>query len=292
MYANILPVLCCPKCGAGFKLTESRTEQEEIVEGKIVCENGHAFSIHEGILDFQSQEKNTFNTWKDYIDEDGYDAFGEKLETQKTDSQRKIEKDFLDGIVEEVSKLKAGFLLDVASGRGVLLRELLKHANENVDIISTDLSFHVLKHDRIRLGQVNPHVRVNYIACDATNLPLRDCSMDMACTYAGLTNMADLMEKGIRDAARVLKDDAPLINSSVYMDENAEGAKRAAKFLAENHMEGAEKIFIRNELLAIHKAYFSTVREKIIYEGIAEAVEGDLIPCDGEWFANVILIAR
>lgn len=292
MYANILPVLCCPECGAGFKLTESRTEMNEIVAGKIVCENGHAFSIHEGILDFQSQEQNTFNSWSEYIDEDGYDAFGEKLEAQKTDRQRKIEKDFLDSIVEEAVRLKAGFLLDVASGRGVLLRELLKHTNENVNIISADLSFQVLKHDRIRLGQANPHIKVNYIACDATNLPFRDRSIDMACTYVGFTNMADLMEKGIRDAARVLKDDAPLINSSVYMDENAEGAKRMAKSLAENHMEGAEKIFIRNELLAIHKAYFRTVREKIVYEGIAEAVEGDLIPCGGEWFANVVLIAR
>ena len=28
------------------------------------------------------------------------------------------------------------------------------------------------------------------------------------------------------------------------------------------------------------------------YEGIAEAVEGDLIPCGGDWFANVVLIAE
>ena len=27
-------------------------------------------------------------------------------------------------------------------------------------------------------------------------------------------------------------------------------------------------------------------------EGIAEAVEGDLIPCGGEWFANALLIAE
>ena len=275
MYANILPI-CCPQCGAGFRLTESRMEQDEIVEGKIVCGNGHAFSIREGILDFQSQEQDALNTWTEYIDKDGYDAFDQKLEAQKSDSQRKIEKDFLDGIVEEAAKLKSGFLVDVASGRGVLLRGLLKNT----------------RYDRIRFRQINPHVKVNYIACDATNLPLRERSIDMACTYVGFTNMADLMEKGIRDAARVLKDDAPLINSSVYMDENAEGAKRAAKFLAENHMEGGEKTYIRNELLAIHKAYFSTVHEKIIYEGIAEDVEGDLIPCSGEWFANVVLIAR
>ena len=207
-------------------------------------------------------------------------------------NQLKLEKDFLDSIVEEVRKLKSGFLLDIASGRGMLLRELLKNMDADVTVTSTDLSFQILKHDRIKLRQVNPHVKVNYIACDATNLPIRDNSMDMACTYAGFTNMANLMESGIRDTARVLKANAPLINSSVYMDENAEGAKKAARYFAENHMEGAEKIYLRNELLAIHKKYFSTVRERIIYEGIAEAVEGDLIPCGGEWFANVVLIAE
>ncbi|HBA48720.1 MAG TPA: hypothetical protein DCZ91_13165 [Lachnospiraceae bacterium] len=207
-------------------------------------------------------------------------------------NQKKLEKDFLDSIVEEVRKLKSGFLLDIASGRGMLLRELLKDIDADVTVISTDLSFQILKHDRNKLRQINPYVKVNYIACDATNLPIRDCSMDTACTYAGFTNMANLMESGIRDTARVLKANAPLINSAVYMDENAEGAKKTAHFFAENHMEGAEKIYLRNELLAIHKKYFNTVRERIIYEGIAEAVEGDLIPCGGDWFANVVLIAE
>ena len=104
--------------------------------------------------------------------------------------------------------------------------------------------------------------------------------------------MMNLMENGIRDTARVLKEHAPLINSTVYMDENADGAKKVAEYLMENHMEGAEKIYIRDELQAIHKKYFQTVREKIIYEGIAETVEEDLIPCTGEWFANVVLIAE
>ena len=292
MYTNILSVLRCPHCGGEFELTAAGKEGEEILEGKIACGKGHVFYIRQGILDFQSQEQENLNSWSEYIGEEGYDDLGQKIEARKTEKQKKIDRDFLDAIVGEAAKLKSGFLLDVASGRGILLGELVKTVSADVNLISTDLSFRVLTFDRAALKRTAPQVKVNYIACDATNLPVRDGSVDMVCTYAGFTNMMDLMEKGIREAARVLKDDAPLINSSVYMDENAEGAKRAAKFLAENHMEGGEKTYIRNELLAIHKAYFSTVREKIIYEGIAESVEGDLIPCPGEWFANVVLIAR
>ena len=292
MYTNILPILRCPHCGARFSLTESKKEGEEIIEGKIACEKGHTFYIHEGILDFQSQEQENFNSWTEYFKEETDVDFDDEFDEHKTDNQRKIERDFIDGIVEEAVKLKAGFLLDVATGRGLLLRELLKNVDDNVEIISADLSFQVLWRDRIKFREINPHIKVNYIACDATNLPILDHSIDMACTYVGFTNMANLMENGIRDTARILKDHAQLINSTVYMDENADGAKKIAGYLLENHMEEAKKTYIRSELLAIHKKYFRNVREKIIYEGIAETVEGDLIPCTGEWFANVVLIAE
>ncbi len=292
MYTNILTVLRCPHCGAEFQLMESKREDDEIIEGKIVCEKGHAFYIHDGILDFQSQEQEIFNSWSEFDKDERYAELDRKIDENKTENQRKIENDFINAIAREVKNLRTGFLLDVASGRGLLLRELLKNAGPDVDIISVDLSFHILKQDRLKFRESHPHARVNYIVCDATRLPIQDNSIDMACTFVGFTNMVNLMENGIQDAARVLKDNSPLINSSVYMDENADGAKRAAKYLAENHMKGAEKIYIRNELLAIHKKYFKTVREKIIYEGIAEAVDGDLFPCAGEWFANAVLIAE
>ena len=292
MYTNILTVLRCPHCGAEFQLMESKREDDEIIEGKIVCEKGHAFYIHDGILDFQSQEQEIFNSWSEFDKDERYAELDRKIDENKTENQRKIENDFINAIAREVKNLRTGFLLDVASGRGLLLRELLKNAGPDVDIISVDLSFHILKQDRLKFRESYPHARVNYIVCDATRLPIQDNSIDMACTFVGFTNMVNLMENGIQDVARVLKDNAPLINSSVYMDENADGAKRVAKYLAENHMEGAEKIYIRSELLAIHKKYFKTVREKIIYEGIAEAVDVDLIPCVGEWFANAVLIAE
>ena len=292
MYTNIMPILRCPHCGTGLDLAEGQIENEEVVEGKIICKMGHVFSIHEGILDFNSQEQEGLNSWNEYYKEESYDDFDRELDAHDTETQRKNKKDFLDGIVEEAKKLNHGYLLDVASGRGLLLRELLKNVDSSVSIVSTDLSFQVLKYNRIKLKKSNPFIRVNYIACDATKLPIVDNSIDMVCTFVGFANMMNLMEDGIKDAARVLKTGAPLINSTVYMNENADGAQRVTRFLKENDMAGAEKMFIRNELITIHKKYFKTIREKIIFEGIAENVEVDLIPCAGEWFANVVIIAQ
>lgn len=46
---NILPVLRCPQCGTTLELTESKKDGEEIIEGKVVCEKGHCYSIRQGI---------------------------------------------------------------------------------------------------------------------------------------------------------------------------------------------------------------------------------------------------
>lgn len=292
MYTNIMSILRCPHCGTKFDLVESQTENEEVIEGKIVCKKGHIFSVHEGILDFNSQEQENLNSWNEYYQEENYDDFDRELDAHDTETQRKNKRDFLAGIVEEAKNLVSGYLLDVASGRGLLLRELLKNMDASVSVISADLSFQVLKYDRIKLKESCPNIRVNYIACDAASLPIENNSIDMVCTFVGFANMMDLMEDGIKEAARVLKPGAPLINSTVYMDENAEGAQHVIRFLKENDMAGAEKMFIRRELLTIHKKYFKTVHEKIVYEGIAENVEVDLIPCTGEWFANAVIIAQ
>ncbi|MBD5460930.1 MAG: methyltransferase domain-containing protein, partial [Lachnospiraceae bacterium] len=164
---------------------ESKRDGDEIMEGKIVCEKGHNFYVHDGILDFQSQEQEIFNSWSKYDKDENLAELNRQIDAGKTDSQRKIENDFVSAIVREANVLRKGFLLDVASGRGVLLRELLKNMAPDVDIISVDLSFHILKQDRLKFKKSYPHARVNYIACDATNLPIQDDSIDMACTFVG-----------------------------------------------------------------------------------------------------------
>ena len=99
----------------------------------------------------------------------------------------------------------------------------------------------------------------------------------LRCPHCGaeLELVESRTEDGIKEAARVLKPGAPLVNSAVYMDETADGAQGVIRFLGENGMAGAEKMFIRRELLAVYGRYFPTVQEKIICEGTAEGAEAD-----------------
>ncbi len=292
MFKTIMPILRCPCCGESFILTEDKIEEGEILEGKITCKAGHSYHIREGIIDFASDEQEATNNWSEIYKEVDYEELDREIEAHKSDGQKKIEKEHRATVIEKTTELKEGYLLDIASGRGMLLRELLETVSPKVHIISTDLSFEVLKYDRIKFKEKHPEVKRTYIACDATNFPMKAKSVDMACTYMGIMNMINLAEAGIRDCARILKDDAALIEAVIYQKEGTKAYEEAKKVLKENGIEGIEQMVIREEIMRLHKKYFHFVEEKISCEEIAEGQEGDLFPGKGEWFANVVLDCR
>lgn len=287
-----MSILKCPCCGSTLNVYETETENGEIIEGMLCCQKGHQFKIFRGIADFGSIEQKDANSWSEYYKEMNYEDLDASIDNRKTDHQKEIENEFLDGIIEETSKLEKGFLIDVASGRGMLLRKLLQTTNEQVHIIATDLSFDVLMYDRIKLKSLNPNIKISYIACDATNLPFQDHSIDMVCTFVGYLNMINLMEQGIEEAARVLKENCKLINSVMYIDESSKEYQEVQEILKSNDMEVMAKHLLKEELFKLHYKYFSEVTDRIVYEGIGEKFEGDLLPYEGAWYANSIIQSK
>ena len=115
---------------------------------------------------------------------------------------------------------------------------------------------------------------------------------NMVCTFVGYLNMGNLMEKGIIEAARVLKPTCSLINSVMYMKEDSAGYKEVKKIFEENDMAPMAEYILRDRLFEIHQKYFKKVSDQITYEGIGEAFEGDLLPYAGEWFADAVITAE
>ena len=292
MYKEIVEILKCPCCGTDFELITEKEEKEEIIEGRLICAKKHAYRIFAGVIDFGSEEQKDSNNWSELYQEVTYEELDTAIDDRKSENQKQIERLFLDGITNKTSKLEKGFLLDIASGRGMLLRKLLETTNEQVHIIASDLSFKVLMYDRMKFAQINPKIKVSYIACDATNLAFKNNSIDMVCSFVGYLNMGNLMEKGIIEAARVLKPTCSLINSVMYMKEDSEGYKELKKIFEENDMLSMAQYILRNRLFEIHKKSFKEVSDQITYEGIGEAFEGDLLPYAGEWFADAVITAE
>nr|WP_243428266.1 class I SAM-dependent methyltransferase [Clostridium rhizosphaerae] len=192
-------------------------------------------------------------------------------------------------IIDKINNKENKFILDIATGRGALFIEMVKQLKVKSQMICTDLSFIVLKYDRLKAKKINPEVRVNYIACDATNMPFKDNTIDAAVSFFGIANMLNLAARGIKEAKRVLKSGHSLFDSYVILKEDSEGFKTLKEFCEENNVIGAEEFALRSGIeRAYIKAAFDNINITTIGESIGEKNEFDLLPFEGEWFAMVV----
>jgi ubiquinone/menaquinone biosynthesis C-methylase UbiE/uncharacterized protein YbaR (Trm112 family) len=289
MYKEILKLLKCPKCNEELRLTVEKEENNEIVEGKLSCKGGHHWVIREGVINFGSVEQEVSNNWAESYEQYNDEEMDKKISESVPQNQKVIVDRAKEFIIDSINNKKIKFILDIATGRGALFKELVKHLKTESQIICTDLSFVVLKYDRLRAKKINPEAKVNYIACDATNLPFKDNTIDTAVSFYGIQNMLNLAADGIKEAKRVLKIGQSLLDSYVIINEDSKGFIMLKEFCKDNKIMGAEEFTLKT---GIEKAYsqasFDRTNIVTIGESIGEKNELDLLPFEGEWFAIVV----
>ncbi len=91
-----------------------------------------------------------------------------------------------------------GNLLDLGSGDGIL-NEFL---GENVDVVSFDLSFNLLRENSNK----------NKVCGSILNLPFKDESFDFVCSFTVFQDLPDI-EKAVLNVKRVLKYDGKFVIS-------------------------------------------------------------------------------
>lgn len=289
MYKELLKLLKCPKCNRKLNLIVEKKENHEILEGKLTCEGGHDWVINEGIINFGSVEQELANNWKESYEEYNDEELEQQILERVPQNQIMIGNKAKKFIIDGISNNEGEFILDIATGRGELFREMVKSINTESQIICTDLSFEVLKYDRLRAKKINPKAKVNYIACDATNLPFKDNTIDAIVSFYGIQNMLNLAIDGITEAKRVLKYGKSMFDSYIVIDENSKGFKTLKEFCQDNKVMGAEEFTIKT---GIEKSYtqvhFNRIDIVTIGESIGEKNDFDLLPFEGDWFAMVI----
>lgn len=291
MYKEILNLLKCPKCNGELSLAIEKEENSEIIEGKLSCKDGHHWIISEGVINFGSLEQEFANNWTEAYEEYGDDdAMDKKLSEGTPQNQIILGNKTKKFIINSINSRESEFILEIATGRGALFREMVKELKGESQLICTDLSFIVLKHDRLRAKKINPEIKVNYIACDATNLPFKDNTIDTAVSFFGIANMLDLAGKGIKEAKRVLKVGQSLIDSYIIIKENSKGFEALKEFCKENNAIGAEDFTIAAGVEnAYNEAKFDRINITTIGESIGEKNEFDLLPFEGEWFGMIVV---
>lgn len=292
MYSAILNRLCCPKCRRNLDLRADIVEEEDVITGVLTCENGHTFRIDEGVADFNSEEQGFANQWEAMDEERSFDELSREMDARNPAEIVQRQKMVLDAIVNAVADRSGKVVLDIASGRGLLLTEIAKRLNDDVQIISIDLSAYVLKHDRKKLKSITSNRKISYLACDASNLPLKDDAVDAAVTYCGFSNMLGCAKEALQDACRVVKVGGVLVDSYVVIREPSDGYKQLRAVCAEQGIIGAEDFFLYEGISKHHEALFSAVDCNVVFEGIGVGNGMDLLPYDGEWYAEQVFISE
>lgn len=293
MYRDILKMMRCPACSSVLEMEEIRVEDDEIIEGTLVCKEGHRYAIHHGVIDFCSTEQSDVNQWSDFYKKTDYEALDKEIEGMKSRQERQNQQRILDTLAAELSG-ETGYIVDIASGRGMLLSRLAAGLKDSVHLIATDLSFEVLMYDRIKLKKINPRLRVSFIACDAANMPLREGSADAAVSFYGIMNMVGLTEKGIEEASRIVKDGGRFLNSTIFIEKYSRGYEALRESCLESGAAGGENAYLKEYAQQLHGKYFSKADCDVIYEGVYQEAENklDLLPCPGEWFAEAVFKCR
>ncbi|WP_022757982.1 methyltransferase domain-containing protein [Butyrivibrio fibrisolvens] len=292
----ILPKMRCPLCGGKFQLQIGKTEKDEVIEGLLCCGENHRFGIHAGVVDFGSQEQEIGNDWSKYLDDKSPEEFDKEIEDAKSEKEKQEQAALLHKTKDLVLEKKPELVIDIASGRGMLLSTLLESdlPDNSCTLVATDLSFEILAKDRLKFKRRFPDKSLVYIACDATNLPFADDTADVTVSFFGIFNMFNLIEKGIAEASRVTKSSGTLLNAFVDIKEDSEGYAKTAEICAQNNMAGTEKMCLFDHIKSIHEKYFSELTPITVVESICGESEhvGDLLPYSGEWYAYRVYAGR
>ena len=291
MYRAILNHLCCPVCRKNFLLRADSEVDGDVIEGLLTCEEGHNYRIHQGVADFNSLEQGFANQWEELSDGQSFEEFDSHVDAHNPAQVIERREMVLDAITGAAAAHKPMVVLDIASGRGLLLTELVKALDADAHIISIDLSKFVLQYDHQKFKKQTPNRKISFLACDATNLPLKENAVDAATTYCGFSNMVGCAGEALAEAHRVLKPAGILVDSYVVIEKESKGYELLHQVCVQQQLSGAEEFFLHEGVVKHHEALFSGVDCKRVFEGRGVGNDMDLLPYDGEWYAEEVLIS-
>jgi Methyltransferase domain len=163
--------------------------------------------------------------------------------------------------VVELAAGGEGQVADVATGRGTLLELLTREVDR--PLIATDRSPTVLARVRARLGED----RIDYVVCDAHDMPFENGSLPTLVSHLGLANIPSTALCELRRVGR------ELLATHVFYPEDDEANRAAARGL------GLEPMLVRSSALeALADAGWRATVEAEREVGAEPTPESRLVP--------------
>lgn len=293
MYKEIIPLLQCPVCNNGLNLKHSIVKNDEIIQGDLQCKCKELWEIQDGVLNFRVEEQESVNQWSELTEDMTFEEL-EKMILEKTpDNQKELSQKAIEDIIFFINAGDPQVVIDIATGRGTLLTKLVKGLQKEIHLICIDLSFVVLKADRLKIQEINPNIKISFISCDCINLPIKDTSLDLAISFMGISNMRSSIPSALNEVNRILKPNHQFLNSSLIIKETSKGFNALKDYYRKNNIYEIEKFFLLDYLKDFHtNAGFTEVEFKKIGESLGQKNELDFLPFEGDWFSIGNIYAR
>jgi ubiquinone/menaquinone biosynthesis C-methylase UbiE/DNA-binding XRE family transcriptional regulator/uncharacterized protein YbaR (Trm112 family) len=214
--------LICPVCKKDLALKIQTSGAVQYFE----CDNNHRFNIEDGVVFFNTREIQG-ELWSLYLR--NYEHYLQEATHPGLPRYQEGEIPCKEVMWREIEKFRPSTIVDIACGTGSGIKYTLARINWPCTVILADLSFRILAWNRKFFMEKiqNPYVDYVFLACDCSNIPLHDNSVDMVFSNGGFESMQNKMMAGFKEAYRILKPGKQMVyNMSVVDDQNNEKTKK------------------------------------------------------------------
>lgn len=179
---SILHLLTCSKCSKKLILQDGIITNNQITEGKLICNCGEEYIITSGIItagkSFKANERTSLeDTISDYIHETD-NAYLENMHREGQWAKKKLI--HLD--------LNNKLILDIGSGLGFFLRNIYEELPKDCLYIAVDRDLNKLLFLKDVLARKNPKRNILFICADFLNIPIQNRSVDIVIDHSGTSN--------------------------------------------------------------------------------------------------------
>ncbi|PFV83744.1 methyltransferase [Bacillus sp. AFS059628] len=179
---SVLHLLTCSKCRQKLILQDGIINNNQITEGKLICNCGEEYIITSGIItadkSFHANEQPSHeNTISDYIHETD-NAYLENMHREGQWAKKKLLH----------LNLNSKLILDIGSGLGFFLRNIYEELPEDCLYIAVDRDFNKLLFLKDVLASRNPKRNILFICADFLNIPIQNQSVDIVIDHSGTSN--------------------------------------------------------------------------------------------------------
>lgn len=287
MFKSILPLLACPTCRNESLTFDGYSQDDRLVDGSLTCVGcGRVYPVENEIADL-SEHAEEAGEWEWEVDIENLDTFA-AFDTAYTQTMpATVLRNYppLINRIMRVANQSEGPILDVATGRGVLLREMALLLATNQPVIGVDIDMKVLRGLQRFLRRKGLYDEVSLISMDAKRLALHSNAIGAVTSWFGFNNVPDVAS-AIREAQRVLAPGGRLAAAILNVDPTSTTYHVAAE------AGFSDLLTDENTRINLTAAALQIEKLETYAAGIWPGNPYDALPLKGESFSHRLLVAQ